>query len=109
MARIASTSESVELYIPMGHSPGLSDSLTIVGQVETIDHQTGVMTVSGGDTTRQVQMPESTAVYLDYNRHGKANVYGSVEEIQPRDLVEVYVVNDGEGGGGDVVWVKVQR
>lgn len=108
-AGVALASRASELYIPIGRSPGLSDSLTVSGTIHYVDYAAGTMTVTTPAGRREVRIADTTRIYLDFSTRRKSNTYGTMDDCRPGEFVEIKL-GDGESGHADIAeWVKIRR
>ena len=81
--------KSTELYIPLGRSPGLSDSYNLIGNVEAVDNQNRSLIVIGSTGRFTVYTTEDTLYFLDKSRLQQPNRYGIFSDVKPSMKVEV--------------------
>lgn len=98
----APAQRATEVYIPIGESPGISESESVVGTVSNVEYENHQMTISTTTETRSVTLTQDTRYYIDKSRNKKRNRTGGVEDCEVGSRVEAYVNDDGEA-----IWVKV--
>lgn len=98
----APAQRATEVYIPIGESPGVSDSESVVGTVSSVEYENHRMTISTASETRPVTLTQNTLYYIDNSRDKKRNTTGGVEDCEVGSRIEAYINDDGEA-----VWVKV--
>lgn len=101
--RTADGQQTTERYIPLGKSPGISASRSLIGEILDLDYDTYAMTVAAGKRTATVTMTPDTIYYVDRSHIKKTNATGSFEDCTVGQRVEVYLDDRGK-----VVWVKVR-
>lgn len=103
VALVALAHPAAELYIPIGHSPGISGVKSYIGEIESLNAaQRGItMRMKTGD--QYVTLDDSTRVYLQYGAAGKKNRRGSYADCKAGLQSEVYVGEDGK-----TRWIKIQ-
>jgi hypothetical protein len=98
--------KTTELYIPLGQSPGVSGKLTVIGKIERVDAQNSTLTLSNASGSYNVQVSESTKIYLDRSRLNQKNGYGALADCKKGMSAEVRFVNDERGRPAE--WIKLQ-
>jgi hypothetical protein len=98
--------KTTELYIPLGQSPGVSGKLTVIGKIERVDTQNGTLTLSNASGSYDVQVTESTKIYLDRSRLNQKNEYGVLADCRKGMSAEVRFVDDERGRPAE--WIKLQ-
>jgi hypothetical protein len=98
--------KTTELYIPLGQSPGVSGKLTLIGKIDRVDQQKGVLTLSNASGSYDVQVTESTKIYLDKSKLSQKNEYGALADCKKGMSAEVRFVEDERGRPAD--WIKLQ-
>ena len=73
--------QASEIFIPIGKSPGISESLTIVGKIETVNAQQQLLTLSDTTGTYTVKINADTQIWLDNSKLKKTNQMGSVKDF----------------------------
>ena len=86
---VVSAEKATELYIPIGQSPGLSDSYNLIGRVNAVDYKNRSLTVDGAGGRFSVHTTEYTLIYLDKSRLRQPNRYGNFSDVKPSLMVEV--------------------
>ncbi len=98
----AQAHQATELYIPLGQSPGISNKVTHIGAIESVDAQSRSITVSG----RTVSIGQETEIYVDRSLLKQRSVTGSFSDLQTGRQVEIRYQDDAARRGAR--WVKVQ-
>ena len=98
--------KATELYIPLGQSPGVSGKLTVIGKIERVDAQKGTLTLSNASGSYDVQVTESTKIYLDKSKLNQKNTYGALADFKKGMSAEVRFVDDERGRPAE--WIKLQ-
>ena len=98
--------EATEIYIPIGQSPGLSNKLSLIGTLESVDPRKGMVTVSGPSGTQTIAINDHTLIWLDRSLQKQQNQKGSISDLQQGRKVEIKLSK----GEPKVVaeWIKVQ-
>ena len=95
--------KTTERYIPIGKSPGISASHSIVGTITSVDDESHRMTVVAENSTTTITMTAKTRYYLDRSHIKKSSQTGSYEDCEVGRDVEVKVYDDGSAD-----WVKIK-
>ncbi len=99
---LACAQQATEIYIPIGKSPGISGTDSVIGSISSVDHNEYRMTIAADGETTAVTMTSSTRYYIDRHKHKKRNVTGNFEDCETGRRVEVLIDDDG-----NAVWVKI--
>jgi hypothetical protein len=98
--------EATEIYIPIGQSPGLSNKLSLIGTLESVDPRKQMVTVSIPSGARTVAITDRTQIWLDRSLLKQPNQKGSISDLQQGRKVEIKL---RKGEPKEVVeWIKVQ-
>lgn len=100
--------KAAEIFIPLGQSPGLSGTMTVIGKVAGVDTQHRTLTISGPSKTWSAQITDRTKIWLDRSTILLPNQTGSLADLKPGFKVEVKYPEDAPTGRGPAEWIKVQ-
>lgn len=106
VASFAFAQEMTEIYIPIGQSPGLSGTLTDIGQVSRFDPATGKLTVQTPSGPRTMNVMDSTHIWLDRSKLKRSNQEGDVADLQAGRTVEVKYVDPQVRAAA--YWIKIE-
>lgn len=98
--------KTTELYIPLGQSPGLSGKLTVMGKIEQVDLQNGVLVLADASGSHDVKVNDSTTVFLDKSKLDQKNEYGTLADCKKGMTAEVKFLDDDRGSPAE--WIKLQ-
>ena len=76
--------KATEIYIPIGRSPGLSGTHTVIGRIETVNTRARTMTVAGAKQTWTGTVSDETSIWLDRTEERQSNLYGTVADCSRR-------------------------
>lgn len=93
--------QATERYIPIGSSPGVSGTDSVIGTISAVDYETRSMQIDGADGTVTVTMDDATRYYVDLTGAGRSNRTGSLRSCEAGQRVEVRLRADGK-----VDWIK---
>jgi hypothetical protein len=97
----------VEVYIPIGQSPGVSGKLSTIGRITGLIGHTadriGVIAISDSKTVKWYVLAEETIIYLDRSGSQKTNTVGVFADLKIGALAEV----NPRPGRNIAKWVKV--
>jgi hypothetical protein len=100
----AHAQRATERYVPIGRSPGLSGVSTVMGSVETVDPDGGRLTLRSAAGPREVEVDDSTRIWLDRSALGETNLAADLGDCRAGRSVEVKI-----GAGGRVAeWIKIR-
>jgi hypothetical protein len=96
---------STEQIIPIGQSPGMSSTYSMIGEVVSVDRNAGTVTVRLDAETRTVGITDGTRIWLDRSQMQQGATTGSVADLQPGRNVEIKYVDYEAKENAD--WIKV--
>jgi hypothetical protein len=100
--------KATEMFIPVGQSPGLSEKISIIGTIETIDARTQTVVVAGPSGSWSATITDRTKIWLDRSKLRLSNQKGKFTDLRKGLLAEVkYETAEGKGKG-PADWIKVQ-
>jgi hypothetical protein len=99
--------KATEMFIPIGQSPGLSNKISIVGTIETIDARARTIVVAGPSGSWNTTITDRTKIWLDKSKLRLSNQKGTFTDLRKGLLVEVKYEETGVSRG-PADWVKVQ-
>jgi len=95
-----------EIYIPIGQSPGLSGTQTLIGEVLSVDSAQRTIEIEGPDGPRTVSVGDATFIWLDRSGSKRKNTYGSYADCKPGSRVEVKFTDPEDRAKAE--WIKVE-
>jgi len=103
----AGVQQATEMFIPIGQSPELSKTATVIGTIESVaaDERTIVVKSDGGSATATIT--EKTKIFLDRSQRKEPNRYGAFEDLERGARVEVLYEGRTRAAAGPAEWVKV--
>jgi hypothetical protein len=75
--------KATEIYIPIGQSPGLSNKISIIGTIETIDARARTIVVAGPSGTWSATITDRTKIWLDKSKLRLTNQAGTFTDLTP--------------------------
>ena len=102
----ASGQQATEMFIPIGQSPGLSNTSTLIGTLESVDPGKMTVTVSSPSGIQTVGITDRTLIWIDRSPEQQPNQPGALRDLQQGRKVEV----KPRSGEPQAVaeWIKVQ-
>ncbi len=100
--------KATEMFIPIGHSPGLSGYYTIVGTIESVNMDDQTITIGDSLGTYDVTIKESTKIWLDKSKIRSTNQTGAFEDCLENRVVEVKFEGDKRRDRLVAEWIKLQ-
>ena len=98
--------KATEMFIPIGVSPGLSNKMSLIGTLESVDPGTKVVSVSSPAGAQTVTLTERTPIWLDRSLDKLPNRSGAIADLQQGRKVEIKL---RQGDPKPVAeWIKVQ-
>ena len=101
--------QSSEIFIPIGQSPGTSESQTIIGKIEKVDSQKKSFTISDASgKTHTIKIKSATQIWLDNSKLKKTNQVGTGDDCQPGRRAEVKYSESEKAQTVTAEWIKVE-
>ncbi len=97
--------QATERYIPIGRSPGVSDTSSWAGEIESVVVASRTLHVIGAAGQRSVSLTDRTRIWLDRSGAGRSNQTGSLADCRAGRRVEVHYA-DPEQRSAD--WIKIR-
>jgi hypothetical protein len=91
-----------EIYIPIGKSPGLSHTHTIIETISAIDPYNQTVVTDN----QTILITDSTRIWLDRTKLAESNSIGSFTDLLPGRTIEVLLLESDDAMIAD--WVKVE-
>ena len=104
----AHAQKSTELYIPVGHSPGISHILSVIGKIETLNEQTRTISIVFSSGSWTAEVTEDTTIWVDRSKVTLPNKAGRLADLRVGRLVEIKYADNAQRGRGAAEWIKVQ-
>lgn len=101
--------KAVERFIPLGQSPGLSGTVTVIGHVETINAPSRVIAIAGPTEAWSAEITDRTKIWLDRSKLRLPTKAGTFNDLRQGLTVEVKYQDDAQRGKGQAEWIKVQH
>ncbi len=100
--------KAVEMFIPLGQSPGLSGKVTVIGEIDAVNAQQRTITIAGPAEAWVAEVTDRTKIWLDRSQLRLTNRAGAFDDLATGLRVEVKYQSDGPRGTGPAEWIKVQ-
>ncbi len=98
--------QATEQYVPLGQSPGVSGTLTVIGTIDAIDAARRTITVAGSSGSSSVRVANQTNIWLDRSKIKLVNIVGAFADLATGQTVEVKFVDSDRRQVAD--WIKVE-
>ena len=102
-ANLTLAQKATEIYIPIGESPGVSESVSIIGTISYVDYSDDMIEVAAADGMKPVKVEPDTEFFLDRSRYAKQNTQGEMQDCKVGSKVEVKLSKDGTAD-----WIKIE-
>lgn len=100
--------KSNEIFIPIGQSPGLSRTVTLIARVLSADPAAATLTVAGTEGSAvTVSTTAKTHIWLDRSLTQQRNRVGTLADCR-RDLRVEIKFRDNDARAAVAEWIKVQ-
>ena len=97
--------QTTEQFIPIGQSPGVSDTYSYIGTIIAVDMAAHTIVVDSNRGERTVSVTEGTRIWLDRSGTKKTNTVGSYDDCEVGRKVEVMHEHDDEAVAN---WIKIE-
>ena len=99
--------QATEMFIPIGQSPNLSNKVTVMGTIESVNAETRTIVVKSDGGSATATITEKTKIFLDRSQRKEPNRYGAFEDLERGARVEVLYEGRTRAAAGPAEWVKV--
>ncbi|MGQ0836471.1 MAG: hypothetical protein ACT4O5_16420 [Gammaproteobacteria bacterium] len=99
--------EAAERFIPIGQSPGLSGTHTMIGEIQAVEAQSRTLTVAAEGRTYSVGITERTRIWIDRSHLALPALTGDFADCRRGLKVEVKFEDEKEQAAAD--WIKIQQ
>ena len=106
IAAFAQGQRQTEIYIPIGQSPGVSNTETYIGPITKLDSATGEIAVESGGTAHIVTITDKTRIWLDRSKQKLSNQEGQISDLKVGRTVEIKYTKPTPRMTAD--WIKVE-
>ncbi len=100
--------EATEMFIPIGQSPELSKTATVIGTIESVDTEKRTIVVKSDGGAATATISEKTRIYVDRSKRKESNRYGTFDDMKAGAGVEVLYEGRTRAASGPAEWVKVE-
>lgn len=97
---------STERYVPIGKSPGLSGTYTVIGMVDSVSLERQTLICRYDSIMVRVRCTDKTRIWLDRSKAKLTNIAGTLKDIKKGMLMEVKFVDISRKTDGVADWVK---
>lgn len=105
---LAHGQKAVERFIPLGQSPGLSGTVTVIGEIDAVNLHERVITIAGPTEAWSAKITDRTKIWLDRSQLRLPTQSGTVNDIRKGFRVEVKYHHEAQRGKGQAEWIKVE-
>jgi hypothetical protein len=96
------------MFIPIGQSPNLSNKVTGIGSIESVNAAEKIIVVKTDSGSATATITEKTRIYVDRSKQKESNRYGTFEDLREGSRVEVLYEGRTRATSGPAEWVKVE-
>jgi len=104
----AHAQKATERFIPVGNSPGISHTVSIIGKIDTFNEQTRTIEIMAFSGIWTAEVTKNTMIWVDRSKATLPNIMGRIADLQKGRMVEVKYADDAQRGRGAAEWIKVQ-
>ena len=98
--------KATEIFIPVGQSPGVSGSYSIIAKIDVVKSDDQTINISNSSGSYTVKIMEQTQIWLDRSKLKMTNKVGSFSDLKSNLTIEVRYTDKERKG--EAVWVKIQ-
>ena len=98
----AAAQRATEVYIPIGESPGVSGSDSVIGTITDVDYSQHKMTVTSDGAAQTVKTTTETRYYLDKSADAESSKAAGFDECREGRRIEAYLDDSGYA-----IWIKI--
>ena len=101
----AGAQQATEQYIPIGESPGASETYSYIGKIVAVDADDHKITVENEAGRHELQVRAATLIWLDRSKRNRQNTPGTFEDCKVGRSVEVMHLHDDTR---TAAWIKIE-
>jgi hypothetical protein len=105
---VSGLQQATEMFIPIGQSPNLSNKVTGIGSIESVNAVERIIVVKTDSGSATATITEKTRIYVDRSKQKESNRYGTFEDLKAGSRVEVLYEGRTRATSGPAEWVKVE-
>ena len=98
--------QQTEIYIPIGRSPGISNTATYIGPITKFNAGTGELALESGGRSHVVTVTDDTHIWLDRTKEKLQNQVGQKSDLRVGRTVEVKYSEPAPQMTAE--WIKVE-
>lgn len=106
VASLAHGQEATERFVPLGQSPGLSGSVTLIGRIGAVDSRNATLSVQSGAGLQAVIVARKTRIWIDRSAARQPTVVAALTDLRPGQRIEVKFAD--AAGRTTADWIKVE-
>ena len=106
MLSFAHGEKTAERFIPLGQSPGLSNKLTDIGEIQSADPGARTISVKTAGGSRTVAISGATRIWVDRSHLRLTNLKGGFADLRAGRKIEVKYIDPSRKRTAD--WIKVR-
>ncbi len=102
----AHAQKATEQFIPIAESPGVSNKLTVIGEIDQYDAEAKTVTIATPAGKQTFNLTEKTKIYLDRTKLRLRNLEGKFGDLRKGRRAEVKFKD--QEGKTNTDWVKIE-
>lgn len=95
--------KATEVYIPIGASPGVSASDTLLGKISRLDYEARSIEFTSRDGKKTIYVNDKTLYYLDRSAYRKKSTTGNMSDCKVGLKIEVQAADNDTAE-----WIKIK-
>lgn len=97
--------QTTEQFIPMGMSPGVSNTHSYLGNIASVNRSAKTFQMQSDQGLKTMRVSPSTRIWLDRSKVGKSNIKGSINDLEAGSSVEVMHSSED---ANTAAWIKIE-
>ncbi len=94
-----------EQFIPIGRSPGVSGTYSVIGTVEAVDRAARTVRIAGPQGAVTLAFTDSTRIWIDRSEQRQSALVGSITDLVVGRRIEAKYLGPDRRDAAD--WIKV--
>ena len=97
--------QTTEQFIPIGKSPGISNSFSYIGSIVSVDEETRTIVVESNRGSKTIRVTPTTRLWLDRSRMRLTTMEANYSDCKVGRKVEVMYDHEDHSVA---VWIKIE-
>lgn len=102
----AQAQAATERYIPIGQSPGMSQTYTYMGKIRSVNKKAQTLEVRDAGEKHTIKITPATKIWLDRSKRRRETLDGTFKDCRSGRRVEIKYT---DAGRQVAEWVKIEK